>query len=253
MTGVWPWLAVAGAGALHGLNPASGWAFVAAGGHARDARAGAWRALAPVAIGHAASVAAIVALAALGLMAQRGVLPWLAGALAVLAATVHWTGHLPRSLDAMAGQAGVALWSFTMGMAHGTGLMLVPALIPLCLSGSPAREITALGSPALALAAVGVHILALLTMTGVMAVLARRGRGLVDVVAKHLGPLPAMRWPARRVWRRLQLGLGLASGSRSTAGAGSSADKPSREKRKLQWLAPPASVCVRSRRIPREA
>ena len=30
MTGAWPWLAVAGVGALHGLNPATGWAFVAA-------------------------------------------------------------------------------------------------------------------------------------------------------------------------------------------------------------------------------
>jgi len=183
MTGVWPWLAVAGAGALHGLNPASGWAFMATRGRARDGRTGAWRALAPVAIGHAASVLAIVALATLGLMAQRGVLPWLAGGLAALAAAVRLTGHLPRSLDAAAGQAGVALWSFTMGVAHGTGLMLVPALIPLCLSGSPAREITASGSLALALAAVALHLAALLGVAGAMAALARRGWGL------------AMRWP----------------------------------------------------------
>ena len=43
----WPWLAVAGVGALHGLNPATGWAFVAASGVRAGRRAPAWRALAP--------------------------------------------------------------------------------------------------------------------------------------------------------------------------------------------------------------
>lgn len=188
MTGVWPWLAVAGAGALHGLNPASGWAFMATRDGARDGRTRALRALAPVAIGHAASIAAIVALATLGLVAQRGLLPWLAGGLAVLAAAVHVAGHLPRSLNAAAGQAGVALWSFTMGIAHGTGLMLVPALMPLCLSGSPAREITASGSLALALAAVGVHLAALLGVAGAMASLARRGWALYRRCAPPISP-----------------------------------------------------------------
>ena len=36
---LWPWLAVAGVGALHGLNPANGWMFAAAWGvHSRDGR-----------------------------------------------------------------------------------------------------------------------------------------------------------------------------------------------------------------------
>jgi hypothetical protein len=29
---LWPWLAVAGVGAFHGLNPATGWIFAAAWG-----------------------------------------------------------------------------------------------------------------------------------------------------------------------------------------------------------------------------
>ena len=210
MTGVWPWLAVAGAGALHGLNPASGWAFMAARGRARGVRTGAWRALAPVAIGHAASVAAIVALATLGLMAQRGVLPWLAGGLAIFAAAVHVAGHLPQSFDALAGQAGVALWSFTMGVAHGTGLMLVPALIPLCLSGSPAREITASGSLALALAAVAVHLAALLGAAGAMAALAPRGwKHVAAVFAGHAGDRGlALPRPRCRSWLRSEFPRG---------------------------------------------
>ena len=170
----WPWLAVAGIGALHGLNPATGWAFAAACGVRAGERARAWRALAPIAAGHAASVALIAVLAAAGLVAERGVLPWVAGGLAVFAAAVHVSGHLPHRMRHAAGQAGLALWSFTMGTAHGAGMMLVPALIPLCLSGSPAREITASGSMVLALAAVAVHMAAMLAVTALMAELARR-------------------------------------------------------------------------------
>ena len=166
-----PWLAVAGVGALHGLNPATGWAFAAAWGMRAGDRAHAWRALAPIAAGHAASLASIAALATLGLVAQRGVLPWLAGGLAVFVAATHVSGHLPRRV---AGQAGLALWSFAVGTVHGAGMMLVPALIPLCLSASPAREITASGSMLLALAAVAVHMAAMLTATALTAALAGR-------------------------------------------------------------------------------
>ncbi len=162
---------MAGIGALHGLNPAGGWPLVALRGEGVRA----WRALAPVALGHAASVAAIAALAALGLVAQRGVLPWLAGGLAVFVAAAHVSGQLPQCLHAAAGRAGLALWSFAMGVLHGASMMLVPALMPLCLSGSPAREITASGSIALALAAVALHMAAMLTATAAMAALASRG------------------------------------------------------------------------------
>ncbi len=50
MTSLWPWMALAGLGALHGLNPANGWMFAAAWGvHARDGSR-ARRALPPIAI-----------------------------------------------------------------------------------------------------------------------------------------------------------------------------------------------------------
>jgi hypothetical protein len=55
-----------------------------------------------------------------------------------------------------------------MSTAHGAGLMLVPALIPLCMGDASAREITASGSLTLALAAVGVHTAAMLAVTGVI-------------------------------------------------------------------------------------
>ena len=178
MSGAWPWLAVAGVGALHGLNPATGWAFVAARRVRGGARASAWRALASIAMGHVASVALVAALAWLGLVAQRGVLPWLAGGLAVFVAAAHVSGHLPRPLHAATGEVGLTLWSLAMGTAHGAGMMLVPALIPLCVSGSPAREITASGSMLLALAAVALHLAAMLAATVTLALATSRGLAL---------------------------------------------------------------------------
>jgi hypothetical protein len=55
-----------------------------------------------------------------------------------------------------------------MASAHGAGLMLVPALIPLCLAAAPAGKLS--GSAPIALAAVGVHTLAMLATTGAIAV-----------------------------------------------------------------------------------
>jgi len=72
-------------------------------------------------------------------------------------------------ISAHAGHACIALWSCLMATAHGAGLMLIPALVPLCMTDTPAREITASGSLVLALAAVGVHMAAMLVTTGVIA------------------------------------------------------------------------------------
>ena len=77
-----------------------------------------------------------------------------------------------------AGHAGIAMWSFLVATAHGAGTMLVPALVPLCLVGNPAREITASGSLVLALAAVGLHTAAMLLTTGLIAAGVCRGLSL---------------------------------------------------------------------------
>ncbi|MET3382402.1 MULTISPECIES: hypothetical protein [Variovorax] len=173
MASLWPWLAVAGVGALHGLNPATGWAFAAAWGVRSRDRSQALRALVPIAVGHAASVALVAAAVALGLSMDRMALQVLAGGLLVAVVAYHLWG---RSSGKTAGHAGLALWSFMMSTAHGAGLMLVPALIPLCMGDAPAaREITASGSLMLALAAVGVHTAAMLGVTGMIATGVCRG------------------------------------------------------------------------------
>jgi hypothetical protein len=175
MASLWPWLAVAGVGALHGLNPAAGWMFAAAWGLQSGDRMQALRALMPIAAGHATSVALVAAAVALGLAIDRMVLQALAGGLLLIVVTRCLSGHTTRWSRGPAGQAGLALWSFMMSSAHGAGLMLVPALIPLCAADAPAREITASGSLTLALAAVGVHTAAMLAVTGVIATGVCRG------------------------------------------------------------------------------
>jgi NhaP-type Na+/H+ or K+/H+ antiporter len=95
--------------------------------------------------------------------------------LLVLFVLVYLSGRTPKVARVPAGHAGLALWSFIMSTAHGAGLMLVPALIPLCMGDASAREITASGSLTLALAAVGVHTAAMLAVTGVIATGVCRG------------------------------------------------------------------------------
>lgn len=189
----WPWLAVAGLGALHGSSPANGWMFaVACGVSARGGVQGRTtqvrRALLPIAIGHAASIAIVVGAVVQGFWMDRMLVQRLAGALLVGLAAYrclrgiarHSIGYPVASnhLNMRAGHAGLALWSGLMATAHGAGLMLVPALVPLCMSDAPARAITASGSLVPALAAVGVHLVAMLITTGAIATGVCRGIAL---------------------------------------------------------------------------
>lgn len=169
MASLWPWIAVAALGALHGLNPASGWPMVAACGVHSYSLAGALRALWPMAAGHLASVALVAGAVALGLGSAGPLLQWLAGALLLALVARHCTRRTRPGGHAPIAKAGLALWSFIASTSHGAGLMLVPALVPLCLGDGPAREITASGSLAFGLAAVGVHMAAMLAVTGALA------------------------------------------------------------------------------------
>lgn len=197
MASLWPWLAVAGVGALHGLNPATGWMWAAAWGLRSRDRAQALRALMPIAIGHAVSVAIVACAFAQGMSMDPTWVQGLAGALLVGAAACRWlrgAGQRTTPISTQAGHAGIALWSFLMATTHGAGLMLVPALVPLCLGDNPAREITASGSLLLALAAVGVHTAAMLVVTGVIATGVCRGVALHPRLLS--GTAPRQAWTA---------------------------------------------------------
>jgi hypothetical protein len=169
----WPWLTLVGLGAYHGINPAMGWLFAVALGFHRGARSVVLQALIPIAIGHLLSIAVVAAtVLALGVVIDRRLLLLIAGMVLILWALYHNVyGSRHRAFVGMqAGFIGLLAWSFLMASAHGAGLMLVPALVPLCLSSSGLGSLAS-GSPITALAAVGVHTTAMITISGTIAVL----------------------------------------------------------------------------------
>ena len=171
---VWPWLVVGGLGAFHGINPATGWLFAVALGLHRKSRAVVFWSLVPIAIGHTLSILIVAgAFVVAGILCDERLVQLGAGLLLIGWAVYHQLyAHRHHVRVGMgAGQLGLVLWSFLMATAHGAGLMLLPALMPLCLSSSPVAEITASGSTPVVLAAVSLHMLTMLGLTGLVAVL----------------------------------------------------------------------------------
>lgn len=137
MSGAWPWIAVALLGAYHGVDPSMGWLFAVALGLQDRSRRRVVAALAPIAIGHLVSIAAVVALVA-GAMA--GGFVWLRplGAIVLIAFGIFRLrrplAH-PRWVAMRVGFRDLALWSFLMATAHGAGLMLFPILMAMPANG----------------------------------------------------------------------------------------------------------------------
>jgi hypothetical protein len=182
---LWPWLTLIALGAFHGINPAMGWLFAVALGLHRQRRAVVLTSLLPIALGHALSVA-LVALAVVSLdrFFDRHTVNIVSGAVLVGWAFYHWMSrsrHRVR-VGMRTGMVGLAVWSFLMASAHGAGLMLVPALTPLERGAAAhvhsAGHVMSSGSLGVAFAAVGVHTLAMLGVTGVIAIVVYEWVGL---------------------------------------------------------------------------
>ncbi|MCC6165885.1 MAG: hypothetical protein IT329_01535 [Caldilineaceae bacterium] len=167
-------LAMLGFGAYHGLNPGMGWLFaLSLGLQQRSARA-IWLALAPIALGHAAALAAVALLVLTG---AQFLTPGTAQALTALLLIgfgvykiFNYYRH-PRWVGMRVGLRDLAWWSFLMATAHGAGLMILPALLGIMNRQAdfayPAHHahLAAGGSMALAIA---VHTFAMLAvMAGV--------------------------------------------------------------------------------------
>jgi hypothetical protein len=176
MSGWW-WLGLAGLGAFHGLNPAMGWLFAVALGLHQHRRAVVLASLIPIAFGHALAVAAVaLVVLALGAVIDQRAIRVTGGIVLIgwaLYHTLYGSRHRAR-FGMRVGMAGLAAWSFLMATAHGAGLMLVPFLLPVATHGSPsghASHHTAGASLSLSLLAIGAHTLAMLAVTGIIAVL----------------------------------------------------------------------------------
>ena len=143
MMSISPWLVLAGLGAFHGLNPAMGWLFAVALGLHRKSRRIALQSLVPIALGHMVSIGVVVmAVVTLGFVVDERLLEVAAGMVLIGWAAYHAVyGHRHRVRVGMkTGMIGLGVWSFLMATAHGAGLMLVPVLIPLCLSATPGER-----------------------------------------------------------------------------------------------------------------
>lgn len=180
-------------GAFHGINPGMGWLFaVALGLQAGNGRV-VLRALGPMALGHALSIAATLSVAAaLGVVLPLAWLRWVAVScllgLGILSLRRHF--H-PRGAGMCVGAKDLALWSFLIASAHGAGLMVLPFALQLLAPQAPSahvHEVTShtshltmlqLGADqAGAVAATLLHTASYLAVTGAIAWLVYRKLGL---------------------------------------------------------------------------
>lgn len=117
-------------GAGHGLNPGMGWLFAVALGLQERRGWAVWRALGPLALGHALSVGVTLgAAAALASLLPPGALRWPTVALLLGFGLYRLlVNRHPRYGGMRVGVLDLTIWSFLMATAHGAGLMVVPLL-----------------------------------------------------------------------------------------------------------------------------
>jgi hypothetical protein len=191
------WLALAGLGAFHGINPAMGWLFAVALGLHRRSRVVVLQSLVPIALGHALAVAVVTfAVVALAVFVDQRAIRVVSGLVLIGWAAYHrlyGARHRVR-VGMRVGMVGLGLWSFVMAAGHGAGLMLLPLLLTLGppeSSGHAAGHAMPSDSLSLSLTAIGVHTLAMLAVTGTIALLVydwiglgflRRGWFNVDLI-----------------------------------------------------------------------
>jgi hypothetical protein len=179
--GLAPWLAVAGLGAFHGLNPAMGWLFAVGLGLHRRSRAIVLMSLVPILIGHALAIGIVLyAAIAFGLFVDERALTRVGSVVLLGWALWHlFYGHRHRVRVGMqTGLLGLGFWSLLMATAHGAGLMLLPVALPLCLGTGPGSELTSGGSLTAGLAVIAVHTGAMLLVIGTIAIVVYEWVGL---------------------------------------------------------------------------
>jgi hypothetical protein len=128
---LWSWIALAGLGAFHGLNPGMGWLFAVALGMQEGHRRAVWRALVPLGLGHLLAVGSVLTLAALsGLVIPEHVLRAIVCGLLIGLGGYRLVRHRhPRWGGMRVSMAGLTMWSFLMASAHGAGLMVLPLVM----------------------------------------------------------------------------------------------------------------------------
>jgi uncharacterized membrane protein len=171
------WHAMVILGAYHGVNPGMGWLFAVALGMQQGSARGVWRALPPIALGHAAAVGVVLMGAILaGLVVPLSVLR-VAIATILIAFGLYrlWRHRHPRFGGMRVGFRDLVLWSFLMASAHGAGFMVLPFVMEMPATAAASSEHAAHAAvdgdarPRMQAMAVGTHTLAYLVVTALIA------------------------------------------------------------------------------------
>jgi len=133
-------VALLGLGAFHGINPGMGWLFAVALGLQERRRAAVWRAMVPLAFGHALAIAvALIIAMLLGVVVPLRAMQWTVAGVLLALGLSRFVKHVhPRWVGMQVGLKDLTVWSFLMASAHGAGLMVLPLVIggiamPHCL------------------------------------------------------------------------------------------------------------------------
>ena len=126
------WHAMVFLGAYHGINPGMGWLFAVALGLQQGSARGVWRALPPIAAGHALSVGGVLVIVGLAqlVLPAAALNALLAGLLISMGVYRLWRHRHPRFGGMQVGFRDLTTWSFLMASAHGAGLMVLPFVMP---------------------------------------------------------------------------------------------------------------------------
>lgn len=160
------WWAMVFLGAFHGINPGMGWLFAVALGMQHGSARGVWRALPPIALGHAGAVGVVVL--AVGLARVAVPIDALNVLVALMLMTLGlyrlWRHRHPRFGGMQVGFRDLTAWSFLMASAHGAGFMILPFVMParatVAAAGHDhARHVVAATADVAAMA-IGLHTLA---------------------------------------------------------------------------------------------
>lgn len=127
----WSWAGLFALGAFHGVNPGMGWLFAVALGMQERRRTAVYRAMLPLALGHALAIAAGVGVAMLvGAVVPLPALQWGVGGVLLVLGTRRFFRHgHPRWVGMRVGLKDLTVWSFLMASAHGASLMVLPFVL----------------------------------------------------------------------------------------------------------------------------
>jgi hypothetical protein len=169
---LWPWLTLVLLGAWHGLNPGMGWLFAVALGLQQRSRMAVFRALIPIALGHALAIGLVVfALVVLGATLPASWLQFGGSAILLgLGGWRLWRMRHPVWVGMRVGFWDLTSWSWIMASAHGAGVMLLPLMLgATCSQTAGTKGGLLFFNSSFAASAVFIHTVSHLAVSGVIA------------------------------------------------------------------------------------